>query len=132
MWNELKARVIRFMQGRYGMDPLYRALFYVYALFLVLTLIFRQQIFFMLGTPFAVLAIYRAFSRQHAKRAAENQRYLGLKKKLLLQYNRFKFRKTHRYQPCPSCKTVLKLEKKPGVMTVNCPRCHHTFQITMR
>lgn len=133
MWkNELRMRIARFMQGRYGMDPLYKALFAGYLASLVLSLVLRRQIFFTLGTVLAVFAIFRAFSRQHAKRAAENQRYLALKKKALLQFNRLKYFRTHRYQPCPSCHTVLKLERKPGVMTVNCPRCHHTFQITMR
>lgn len=136
MFNDFRSRLARWMQGRYGVDALYKALIGLYLLLLVLNMIFRQPILLYLATAVVVFAFYRVFSREIARRSAENQRYLSLtsnwRKKALLIYNKFKYRKTHRYVDCPSCKTVLRLAKKEGTMTVTCPKCKNTFQISFK
>ena len=136
MINNLKYRLINFMRGRYGMDALYRATMVLTFVFLVLNIILPSPIFYFLSLAFAVVSFYRAFSKQHAKRGAENQKYLAfrnkLEKKLMQIKNRVRDRNTHRYRACPSCRTMLKLQKKTGTMTVTCPKCHTTFQVTIR
>lgn len=134
--NQFKLWLARMMQGRYGIDPLYRALIGLYLALLVLNLFFRQPLLFYGAGTIALLAFFRVFSKNHARRAAENQAWLRLssrwRKQGLLFINRIRYYRTHRYRACPSCRTMLKLQKKTGTMTVTCPKCHTTFQVTIR
>lgn len=136
MINNLKYRLINFMRGRYGMDALYRATMVLTFVFLVLNIILPSPIFYFLSLAFAVVSFYRAFSKQHAKRGAENQKYLAfrnkLEKKLMQIKNRVRDRNTHRYRVCPSCKQTLRLKKKTGINHVTCPVCKNQFDVNIR
>ncbi len=132
--NRLKYKIAAWMQGRYGVDALYKALVALYFILFALSLFLFRPLYYV---SLAVLgySLYRVLSKNLSARAEENRRYLAIsgniKKKTLLFINRFKFHKTHRYRTCPNCKTALRLPKKIGTMTVNCPVCHHTFQATI-
>ena len=134
--NNWRMRLAAFMQGRYGIDAMYKGLIGAYFLLIVLNPFFRTSFLFYLSLAVLAFAMYRVFSRQTAKRAQENARYVAFrdsaKKKVLQTYNRIKFIGTHRYRTCPNCKTSLRLPKKIGTMTVNCPVCHTTFQATIK
>ena len=134
--NNWKYKLAAFMQGRYGIDPLNNAIPFIYFAFALLGLVFGSQLMVTLGTAVAAFGIYRFFSKQTAKRAEENTRYTALrdtvKKKALLFFNRVKFYKTHRYRECPNCHSMLRLKKQIGTMTVNCPKCRTTFQVTVK
>ena len=134
--NNWKYKLAAFMQGRYGIDPLNRAIPFIYFAFALLGLVFGSQLMVTLGTAVAAFGIYRFFSKQTAKRAEENRRFTALrdtvKKKALLFFNRVKFYKTHRYRECPNCHSTLRLKKQIGTMTVNCPKCRTTFQVTVK
>ena len=72
----MKEKLIRFMQGRYGIDTLNNhALFLVIALFIV-NIFFNNRIIMWLGYLIWLLVIYRMFSRQTYKRYQENEKYL--------------------------------------------------------
>ena len=124
------------MQGRYGMDPLYKGILFLYIAILALNLFIRSNLLMMLSMLLLGFAVFRVFSKQTVKRAAENRRYIHfrdpLKKKMMLLINRIKEYKTHRYRKCPHCNTSLRLKKKIGTMTVTCPKCHTTSQITIK
>lgn len=134
--NNWKMRLAAFMQGRYGMDALYKGLIAIYFALIVLNLFLGISLLFYLSLLVLGLAIYRVFSRQTAKRAKENAQYIAwrdkAKKRIMLIVNRVKFFRTHRYRTCPNCKTSLRLQKKIGTMTINCPVCHTTFQATIK
>ena len=134
--NNWKYKLAAFMQGRYGIDPLNKAIPVIYLVFALLGIVFGTQLFITLGTVVALLGIYRFFSKQTARRAEENRRYMALrdtvKKKALLFVNRVKYYKTHRYRECPNCHGMLRLKKQIGTMTVNCPKCRTTFQVTIK
>ncbi len=136
MLNQLKAWFMRFMQGRYGPDQLYRGLLVVFFVFMVLNLFVPGGMFYFLSLGVFAYSMFRVFSRNTAKRAAENQRYIvwldGMKKKVLQLRNRFRERDTHRYRPCPNCKTTLRLRKNIGTMHVRCPKCSTEFDVTIR
>ena len=136
MVNNIKYRLANFMRGRYGIDALYRALMVLTVIFLVLNMVFPSLLFYALSLASAVFSFFRAFSKNHAKRTAENQKYLALRgnltKKLLQLRNRFRDRKTHRYRTCPSCRQSLRLSKKIGVNHVKCPMCKHEFDVNIR
>lgn len=134
--NNWRYKLAAFMQGRYGVDALYKALMIVYLALIVLNMFLRSPIVMYLAFVPLAFGFYRVFSRQLAKRAAENRQYLALRdsarKKIMQTVNRFKERNTHRYRVCPSCRTTLRLQKKIGTMTINCPKCHTTFQVTIK
>ncbi len=134
--NNWKYKLAVWMQGRYGIDPLYRGLLGLYLIILVLNLFVRSQLLGALGIALLAFALYRFFSKQTARRAEENRRYILLrdkvKKKTLLTFNRIKYSRTHRYRECPSCHTMLRLKKQVGTVTVTCPKCHTMFQVTIK
>lgn len=134
--NNWRYKLAAWMQGRYGIDPLYKGLLGIYIVILVLNIFIGSQILSVLGIAVLAFAMYRFFSKQTAKRAEENRRYVALrdrvKKKAMLTFNRIRYFKTHRYRECPSCHTMLRLKKQVGTITVNCPKCHNTFQATIK
>lgn len=134
--NNWRYKLAALMRGRYGPDPLYKALIVLYLVLIVLNMFLRSPVVMYLALVPLVFGFYRVFSKQLAKRAAENRKYLalrdGVRKKVMQTINRFKERNTHRYRACPNCHTTLRLQKKIGTMTVNCPKCHTTFQVTVK
>lgn len=134
--QNIKYKLANLMRGRYGMDQLYKALLFVMLLFLVLNLVFPSMLFYALSLATGAYAVFRAFSRNSTKRAAENRMFLTFqensKKRLLLLRNRLRDWKTHRYRTCPSCKTILRLPKKQGINQVKCPVCKNETDFTIR
>ena len=134
--GDWKSRLAGFMRGRYGIDELYRAMLALSVFFLALNLVYVLPPFLLMGMLFGIFAAIRVFSRNTEKRAAENRWYLALRTRLkqraLRLINRYRDRKTHRYLPCPSCHTTLRLPRKPGVNHVTCPVCRNGFDVTMR
>jgi hypothetical protein len=134
--NNIKYRLANLMRGRYGIDALYRALMVLTIVSLVLNIIFPSILFYALSLISAVLSFLRAFSKNHLKRTAENQKYLAVsnsvKKKILQLRNRFRDRNTHRYRACPSCRQTLRLSKKVGLNHIKCPVCKNEFDLTIR
>ena len=73
------------------------------------------------------------FSRNIAKRRAENELYLQKSAKLRTELRqarvRFRNRKQYKYFKCPQCRTRMRLTRGCGEKTVTCPHCKNTFQI---
>lgn len=134
--NGLKYKLANVMRGHYGMDALYKALLAAMIAFLVLNLFLSSPVFYFLSLLAGGLAVFRGFSKNSARRAGENRKYLALRdragKTFLQLRNRFRDRKTHRYRACPGCKTTLRLAKKVGVNHVRCPVCKNEFDVAIR
>ncbi len=135
-FDGLKSKLMNFMRGRNGIDPLYKAMMAVLIVLLVLNILFPSPVLYLLSLLSGTLAVFRGFSKNLAKRAEENRKYLALRdriKKTVLQLrNRFRDRNTHRYRACPICKTTLRLVKKTGVNHVKCPVCKNEFDLLIR
>jgi LSD1 subclass zinc finger protein len=134
--NNLKYKLMAFMQSRYGPDPMYKGLFAVAMVLIILNLFVRSSVLYFLAMGLIVYSMFRFFSKDRARRAAENQRYLALrdktKKRLLLIKNRIRDIRTHRYRSCPSCKTTLRLKKQVGTTHVKCPVCRNEFEVEIK
>ena len=80
------------------------------------------------------LSYFRIFSRNTAKRQAENARFL----QLISPVSRwFALKKTKRRQKnlycffkCPVCGTVLRVPKGKGKVRITCKSCSHVFERT--
>ena len=68
--------MMRFMQGRYGMDYLSRALAYVSLAMLIITLFWHNSLVYIIAVALMFYTYFRVFSRNISKRYSENQSYL--------------------------------------------------------
>ncbi len=127
----MREKLIRFMQGRYGMDQLSKFTTGASLFLLVLTLIFPNSILYLLAILLLVYSYFRMFSKNHTKRYKENQWFLKY-------YNPFHYlfknevsvmrqRKTHHIYNCPSCKQKIRIPKGKGKIQIRCPKCGMEF-----
>lgn len=80
-------------------------------------------------------AAFRILSKSVHKRSVENRRFLkiwrGIKNFFVLQKNRIRDIKTHRYRKCKYCKATLRLKRRRGKHTVRCPKCREEFKVNI-
>lgn len=141
--DKLKAKLYRFMYGRYGTDTLSKVMLWVYAAVLIIYSVLRVVFMFTLrdntvvptviSICYVVISVglvfwmfFRMFSKNIAKRRRENEIFCGFFK---LRRNMIRDRKTHVYRKCPKCKAVLRLPRAKGKHTVVCPRCKDRFEV---
>lgn len=124
------------MLGRYGADELYKFCAAVMLILLILGFFLRSMILYALVGIIIVWCYYRFFSRNIHARAEENRIYLSCKDKIQRFFRisglKFRDRKTHVYRKCPVCKKMLRLPKRKGNHTVNCPHCKNDFTVKIR
>ena len=126
----MREKIMRFMQGRYGNDRLGQAMLMA-ALACVVLSLFRIPFISTIGLAILVLTYYRMFSRQIAKRAAENQKYMQLEWKVRAKLQKKKQslaqRRTHRIYKCPNCKQKIRVTRNRGRIAISCRKCGTEF-----
>ena len=131
LWERIKQAFRNLMAGRHGVDQLSVTLVWVGLGLYILAAVLNVGVISLLSLALYGYTIFRMFSRNEEKRAAENRRYLAWKNKWQTAARqartRFKNRKQYRYFRCPNCKAWLKLPRGAGVVTVTCGRCHNSF-----
>ena len=132
MLQKIREALGRFMMGRHGTDQLSWALLVFGMVLSLLTSLTRIGIFYWLGMAAYVWGVFRIFSRNNAKRWAENQLWVnfwgGFKTQVKQFFTRLKNMPNYRYFKCPQCKARLRLPRKVGEVTVTCGKCHHQFR----
>ena len=130
----MKERLRRFMQGRYGVDELSRAMLIGTVVCFILTWFTSgiiETIVYTVGWAIMIYSYVRMFSRNHTKRWTENQKYLSFKNRIIGNFNRQKNyaqqRKTHRIYSCPGCKQKIRVPKGKGKIEISCPKCRTKF-----
>ncbi len=139
-----RERLMRFMSGRYGSDRLNQTLMWFCIGLAAVNLIFRTPVLTVIGYAALIVLVFRMFSRDTARRAAENRKFLEIwgrvqgsalwrkaKDFCILTKNRIRDRRTHVYRTCPHCQATLRLAKYDGAakrISVTCPRCHQGFE----
>ncbi len=120
------------MQGRYGQDAFTRFLLGAMLACVVLNLLVGSRFLSIMAWTLLVYAYFRLFSRNHAARFAENQRYLNATAKLRYWFDQQKRlkeeRKYHHIYVCPRCRQKIRIPKGKGKIMVRCPKCRHEFQ----
>lgn len=127
----MKERLIRFMQGRYGVDTLNTHALYLVIFLLILNIFFNNFIVMIIGYALWLIILYRMFSKQIYKRYNENEKYLSMIKPLSMFFKLQKTRlsdRQHKYYRCPQCKQMVRLPKGRGKIIVTCPKCRHKFE----
>ncbi len=121
-----------FMVGRYGVDELYQFSTYFLLALILINLFVGNQIISIIELVLLILTMFRPFSRNYQARYKENARFLKIKNGIKGWFKRLKMRitdKDHAYRKCPNCKKTLRLPKQKGKHHVNCPNCHHEFEV---
>ena len=134
--NKFIGKMFNFLQGRYGIDELYKFLFILFWIIAILGIFLRNPIIYLLEMLICIFMIYRLFSRDIYKRQSENMKYLKLrdkvKEKIKLQKRKWNDRKTHIYRRCPNCKAEIRLPRKKGKHVCTCPSCKKDFDVKCR
>lgn len=127
----MREKFMRFMQGRYGMDQFGRFLSGLTVVLLVVSLFSRYQIWYLLALIVLIYSYFRMFSRNIAKRYAENQKYLAYTAKVRQLFfkkkNELQQRKTHHIYKCPQCKQKIRVPRGRGKIEIRCPKCNTRF-----
>ena len=120
--QKLRARLNRFMQGRYGMDKLNSLLLWVSVGMAVIAMILSGPVglvFTLIAYTLMGIAIFRALSRNTYRRYRENRWFL-------MQRDRIRDR-DHRYYACPKCRQPVRVPKGKGKIAITCPKCREKF-----
>lgn len=132
MWQKIKNGFRNFVQGRYGGDKLSLTMLIVGLVCSMVTSFTQIYIFYYAGLVLYILALFRMFSRNTARRAAENRKFLAFFTKLSTEVRQFFVRlkncRKYKYFRCPQCSARLRLPRKVGEVTVTCSRCKHQFK----
>lgn len=127
----MKEKLIRFMAGRYGTDSLSKFLLIVTFICVVLNLFIRIPGLYFLGLALLVYCYFRMFSRNYAKRSAENAFYLrttaGIRRFFQKKKSHAQIRKTHHLYKCRQCGKYIKIPKGKGRIEITCPTCKYKF-----
>lgn len=142
----LRLRLSRFMYGRYGTDQFNKFLLWAgiglwaVSLFvggaaessgskaagIVYLLLYFGALFLLF------LTVFRSFSKNRAKRAEWNSRYLSVKNKVTSRFRllkrRWADRKTYKYFSCPQCGKTVRVPKGKGRLRITCPQCANVFE----
>lgn len=131
MVNEMKEKFQRFMMGRYGADELSKFLNAIVLILLIVSLFTRWGILYWIGLALLIYTYWRMFSRNTAKRYAENQKYVNMRYRAVVKWDqkkkRWAQRKTHRFFKCPQCKQTVRVPKGRGKICITCPKCRTEF-----
>lgn len=121
----------QFMHGRYGFDALSKLLLIISLIFSLLVSLFRLEILVFFPPVLVFFVIYRMLSKNIYARKKENDQYLKIKSRcknfFMLQKNKFRDKKTHKYFRCEKCKNSLRVPRNKGDIRVKCPVCKNSF-----
>ena len=131
----MREKLIRFMQGRYGIDQFSKTLLVLGVIVIVISAFLSEHpaalIFYLIGWAAVICSYFRIFSRNVSRRSAENQAFLNRTYKvrtfLQKQLNIWKQRKIYHIYTCPSCRQKIRIPKGKGKIEIRCPKCGKTF-----
>lgn len=125
----------RFMQGRYGMDSFARFTTITALVCIIAAVFFRRSVVGSIldfaGFAVIIYTYYRMFSKDIARRSAENRKYLemtqDIRRRFQKEKNLMNQRKTHHIYTCPGCGQKIRIPRGKGKIEIDCPKCHEKF-----
>ena len=130
-YYKISSAVARSLYGRNGSDQLNLALLAVYVLILLAQallgrIMIARIVLEVISLALAALILFRAFSKNLAKRRAENAKFLNwwspIKTRIAGARQRSQD-KEHKYFTCKSCKTICRVPAGKGKIEITCPKC---------
>ena len=143
---QVRNRFQQFMYGRYGMDQLNRFLSTVALIILVVSMFIRRPIVEIIALALLFWCYYRMFSKNIAKRSAENQKYMNFRYRAVCFFKKGRNggstnfaqkqvkwkahqeqKKIYRFYSCPNCSQKVRVPKGKGKICITCPKCRTEF-----
>lgn len=132
--TRMQWKMAEFMQGRHGADSLAQASMIAGIALMLANLLLGSELVSLLSLALLAYAMFRCYSKNHAKRTQENEAYLKLvskpKHQLDIARKRWKNRKTTMYFTCKGCGSTLTVPRGKGTLRVTCPKCK--MQVTKK
>lgn len=135
---KLSSAMARFMYGRNGTDQLNWAILVMYLVLWVIRILVSAldvtvaaMIIDVIMFLLAVVLLWRTFSKNLAKRQAENQRFINWWWPIKNRFAAAKARKAdkaHKYFTCKNCKTICRVPAGRGKIVITCPKCGHKIE----
>lgn len=133
----MREKFARFMIGRYGQDELNRVISITGLVALVISVVILRfvpilsNILWIVAVALIVLCYYRMFSRDIARRSAENQKFLSFRYKQAVDKQRRAERaaqsKDYKFFKCPKCGVYNRIPRDKGKIEITCPKCGEKF-----
>ena len=130
----MREKLARFMIGRNGSDQLTRFISIVVCVALVLSLFMdtdAQLAIWFIAIIAAIYVYFRVFSRNVAKRRAENAKYMRKTYSIRMWFRslgeRWRQRREYKFFRCPGCGTLLRVPKGKGKIKIVCRKCGNSF-----
>jgi DNA-directed RNA polymerase subunit RPC12/RpoP len=121
----------KFFYGRHGADQLSLFLFIVYLVIAVLSQIYNLWPLYLISWAIFVWSLFRMFSRNHARRAAENNSFMVVWYRLRNGFKNFGRSfgdlQKYRYFSCPGCGQKVRVPRGKGKVNISCPKCGLKF-----
>lgn len=131
MLNNLRAKFMRFMQGRNGVDQLSQFLNVIVIILLLVSIFTKSVILDWIPMVLFVYMYFRIFSKNIPKRSMENQKFCNMRYDFAIKKNKMKKeweqRKIYRFYRCPMCKQRVRVPKGRGKICITCPKCKEEF-----
>ena len=127
----IRNRLQQFMMGRNGSDHLSLTVFTAALILQVVQSFVGGVILYILSVSLLAYSIFRMFSRNVAKRRAENARFLASVRPLRRRFSTLRTRmqdKDHRYFRCPHCRQQMRVPRGKGRIRVTCRSCGASFE----
>lgn len=127
----MKQKFLMFMRGRYGTDELSKFLLILGVGFVLVANLTESTILYLMSTTVIVFSYFRIFSKDTYRCSLQNQKYLGMKNRLIRGWKSrvdiLRQRKNYRVYSCPSCNQKVRIPKGKGMVVITCPKCAAKF-----
>ncbi len=127
-WNAL-------VEGRNGLDFWNYVIIVVDVALIAVSMLTDSYLPLVFAFLLIVLFLFRALSRNLARRQKENRFFSDASKAIVREHKlnamRWRDRKTHVYKKCPACRRVLRVKRRKGKKDIHCPYCNNDFQIVI-
>jgi DNA-directed RNA polymerase subunit RPC12/RpoP len=117
-----KDKITGFLNGRYGIDDLGRAIFLVDIIVYTLSILSQNSVLAMIAMIGFMIFVGRMLSGAHWERSEENRKFLSWIRLWKLRYEN---RKTARIYMCSKCGRYIRVPKGKGKIEISCPGCRN-------
>lgn len=132
MWNRIKGGLMRFMSGRYGGDRLSITCLWTAIILSLIGSFSGVSLLSLISLVLYGWTLYRMMSRNLVRRRLENDKFERffnpISTRARQSLNRLKLRRKYKYFRCPQCRSMLKLPRKVGEVTMTCGKCGNQFR----
>lgn len=119
-WEQLRWKLIRFMQGRNGRDELAKAVSYGFLAVYIIGILFHSRFFLYVSLLFFAYYMYRVLSKDLYARREENRKFVTYIETARIKREQ---RKHYKIFKCKGCGRNIRVPRGKGKIEVTCPMC---------